>query len=110
MCDAQYRFILAYIGCEARKSDGRVLAQSQFGQARLDGTMVVPSEGTLGEATLPKYLLGDEGFPLRNYLMRPYPGRGLSEGRRIFNYRLSRAGRTIENAFGNLSVRWRLFF
>ena len=101
---------LADIGREGRKSDGGVLAQSQFGQALRDGTMVLPSKGTLGDATLPYYLVGDEGSPLRNYLMRPYPGRGLSEGRRIFNYRLSRAVRTIQNAFGNLSARWRLFF
>ncbi|CAI6352960.1 unnamed protein product [Macrosiphum euphorbiae] len=40
--------------------------------------------------------------------LRPYPGRGLTNTRRIFNYRLSRARRTVECAFGVLSNKWRV--
>ena len=57
---------------------------------------------------LPYFFAGDEIFPLKTWLMRHYPGK-LDKEQMIFNYHLSRARRTIENAFGILSARWRIF-
>ena len=35
---------------------------------------------------LPYFLVGDEIFPLKTYLMRPYPGSRLTETEAIYNY------------------------
>ena len=48
-------------------------------------------------------------FHLKPWLLRGYPDKNLSEENRIYNYTHSRARRTIENTFGILSARWRIF-
>ena len=75
-------------------------------------TFNIPKSEPLDECKLtplPYLLLGDGIFPLKKWLIKPYPGRNLSEKQKIHNYRLSRAGCVIENTFGILAARWRIF-
>lgn len=63
------------------------------------------------DTPFPYFFVGDEAFPLKKYLMRPFSGRMhqvLPDEQRIFNYRLSRARRVSENAFGILTMRWQV--
>jgi hypothetical protein len=85
---------------------------STFNASLHSSTLGIPSESALPGTTLvlPHVFLGDGGFPMTTQIMRPFPEGQLSPASRIFNYRLSRARRCIENAFGILAVRWRIFF
>jgi len=53
-------------------------------------------------------LIDDEAFGLHKNLLRPYPGRGLTQKKKNFNYSLSRAQRYVECAFGILANKWRV--
>lgn len=95
------------IGAAGRLSDSGVFKDSQLGQGFEQNRFDVPIPS--GD-NLPYVLVGDEAFPLTNYLMRPYPRRGhLEMPKKVFIYRLSRARRIVENAFGLLVDKWRIF-
>lgn len=54
------------------------------------------------------HIIGDGAFPLSVHMMKPFAGTSLTDEKEQFNYRLSRARMTIENAFGRLKARWRV--
>lgn len=95
-------------------SDGGIWANSDLGKCMEARTVDIPNPEVLkGTCNRLRFtLVGDEAFPLKQYLMRSYPKSQLNgesgKMRRIFNYRLSRARRVIENTFGILCSRWRI--
>lgn len=112
-CDHNYKFILVDVGSYGSHNDASIFSESEIGIALKTGKLKVPK----GKMKLPGsnessafFFIGDEGFPLSKNFMRPFSGRNLDDRKRIFNYRLSRARRTIENAFGILVSRWRVLY
>eukprot|EP00795_Rhopilema_esculentum_P011621 gene11621-21862_t len=58
---------------------------------------------------VPFVFVADNAFPLSNICMKPYPENGLTDRKRVFNYRLSRFRLVTENAFGILTSVFRIF-
>ena len=54
-------------------------------------------------------IMADDAFQLKEYIQKPYSQVGLTREKRTFNYRLSCTRRIVENAFGILANRFRVF-
>lgn len=79
----------------------------------LNGSFGFPKNCVLpGSDMIPHVIVGGEGFRLHNHIMKPYTKQASRNDitKKIFNYRLSRARRVTENAFGLLSQFFRVFY
>lgn len=97
--------------CTGSISDGGVWSRSEFGSALDAGNVDLPGPAPLPDSDIvtSHAFVADEAFPLKRYMLRPYPRKNLTDEERVFNYRLSRARRTIENTFGILAARWQIY-
>ncbi|XP_030749371.1 protein ALP1-like [Sitophilus oryzae] len=111
--DAHCKFIAIDVGAYGRNSDGGIFANSAIGKKLLKNTLDLPQDKSLPGTNeiMPHVFVGDEAFPLQKHVMRPYPGNEIlnNEDVKIYNYRLSRARRVSENAFGILTKRFRIY-
>ncbi|XP_054923229.2 uncharacterized protein [Dermacentor andersoni] len=72
--DACYRFLYVEIGHHGSDSDGGVFSRSRLQEAILSNKQGFLHDAPLGNVgNIPFYLVGDEAFPLKTYMMRPYP-------------------------------------
>ncbi|XP_060861851.1 uncharacterized protein LOC132938875 [Metopolophium dirhodum] len=114
MVDANYKFIAVDIGSFGREGDSGIFLKSNMGKKILDGSFGFPEAKKLpGSSTiLPHVIVGDEAFRLHTHIMKPYTRQASKDDKTksIFNYRLSRARRVTENAFGLLSQVFRVFY
>lgn len=112
IADDNYNFIYANYRAKGRSSDSGIFQETSFYNALLENSLKLPQPEpiTQGGTEMPYVIVGDSAFALTENIMKPYPGiheRGSKK--RIFNYRLSRARRIIENVFGILCVVFRVF-
>lgn len=112
MVDADCKFIAVDVGSYGKEGDSGIFAKSVMGQLVYSGQFFPPDEELpVLEKKMPYVIIGDEAFRLHKHIMKPFTrtaARGNKE-KTIFNYRLSRARRVTENAFGLLSQVFRIF-
>lgn len=113
LVDANLKFVYIDIGSYGRNSDGGIFAHSSLGKGLSTNQLNLPPDTALPGGThlgpMPYVIIGDEAFPLQRNLMRPFPGKCCTNDQKLYNYRLSRARRIVENAFGILACRWRVY-
>lgn len=110
IADAEYKLLYIDVGRNGRFSDGGVFNRCTFGQAMDRDKLGLPQPKSLpGRSTpVPYVLVADDAFALRENILKPYSQRDLTMDKRVYNYRLSRARRIIENVFGIMSARFRV--
>ena len=111
LVDANYKFIYVDDGAAGRAGDAGVFGDSALKKALTSNSLdLPPSTSIRGISTkIYHHIVGDDAFALTTNMMKPFPHRNLQKRQRIFNYRLSRARRVVENAFGIFAHRWRVF-
>ena len=123
LVDTNYKFLYVNVGGQGRISDGGMFKNSELyhllnnGEINLPDSRQLPNLSSLNDSFLvesnrgsevPYIVVADDAFHLTTYCMKPYSSQKLSDSKRIFGYRLSRARLTIENALGILSNRFRV--
>jgi DDE superfamily endonuclease len=109
--DSNGKFMNIDVGAQGRIGDAGVYSNCSLSRALENETLAIPKSDNLPGTDLccPYMLVGDEAFPLRTFLMKPFHRRGMADEEIVFNYRLSRARRIVENAFGMLANRFRIY-
>ena len=110
--DAKYQFVMCDFGTNGRVSDGGVLQNTKFFQKLQEKRLRIPTEENVRNTTrsLPYVFVADDAFPLRVDMLKPFRQADLiCQDRKLYNYRVSRARRIVENAFGIMASRFRIF-
>lgn len=109
--NANYEFIYVNAGANGSVSDGGVFKHTIFHEKLLNNQLHLPTPSVLPASDLvaPYCFVADNAFAINENLLKPYPQRNLTHDKRIYNYRLCRARRIVENTFGILAERFRVF-
>ncbi|KAI4469788.1 hypothetical protein MML48_1g06842 [Holotrichia oblita] len=109
-----YRFISVDIGGFGKNSDGGIFETSNMGRRFERNLMNVPEPKNLPgqNEPCPHVIIGDEAFALKPYLLTPFPYKqnNTDAFKENYNVRLCKARRVVENAFGILAQKWRIFY
>ena len=111
--DANYKLMFIDVGSYGKEGDPEFFERSSLGKMFYYGTLL-PPPGQLPDSdlVLTHIFVGDDAFRLHPNMLKPYlRERAVGDSMKaIFIYRLSRASRTSENAFGLLSQVFHILY
>ncbi|XP_067648025.1 uncharacterized protein [Eurosta solidaginis] len=108
LVDAKYRFMYIHCGSPERCNDSSILERSSLKRELQECALIDEMSWYHGRTKIPAHIISDSAFRLSQYVMKPYPYNiENSAGQKLFNYRLSKCRRVVENAFGHYKARFR---
>lgn len=113
LVDSGCSFTAIDVGAAGKSSDSNVFKKSNLckkldsGELKLPNPCPLPNDNS--RICMPYVIVSDEAFALTENVLRPYPNKNLTGQQRVFNYRLSRARRSVECTFGIMANTWRIF-
>ena len=109
--ESHYKFVLVDIGAYGKDCDSSVLRSTEFWNRLTLGELSIPQAQPLPPKGLkvPYVFVADSAFAIHEHILKEFSNHNMSVKQRVFNYRLHRARRYVECAFGILSNKWRIF-
>ena len=109
-----YRFIYVHVGSYGKAHDSGIFNTSEFCMRLSGNDLHVPPPARLPNDApdarlVPHFFLGDDAFKMTTSIVKGYPHPPADKKKAVFNYRVSRARRVVENSFGILTQRWRIY-
>lgn len=108
--DSNYNFLYVNVGANGRAHDAAVFNESSLQEGIKNNLFDFPPDTELPGSSnkVPYVFVSDEAFRLTSRVLKPYGERSVNSNK-VFNYRLSRARRVVENAFGILANKFQIF-
>lgn len=111
--DANCKFIYIDVGSYGKEGDPGIFDRSTLGRMfNNEALLPPPCKLPNSDLVLPHVFVGDDAFRLHPNMMKPFSRECAirENSKAVFNYRLCRARRTSENAFGLLAQVFRIFY
>ena len=98
LVDADYKFRWIDVGPNGSASDAQAFNSGHFKEVIESGDINFPASQPLpsDDKDMSYFIVGDDAFALRTWMMKSFSKKNLSREELIFNYRLSRTRRIVE--------------
>ena len=109
LVDAEYKFSWVDVGSMGSTGDANVFNHSELRSCIDDDTIGFPAAEPLAQddQDMPYFIVGDDAFALRTWMMKPYSKRHLTDPERIFQLpTLQGAENSGERLLGSLAHRF----
>ena len=102
------------IGDSGRQSDSGMYANSKLGYAIENNLLNIHESDFIAysgnNTKFPYVLVVDDAFSLKPHMIKPFPAINANDPTKLIcNYKISRARRVIENSFGIIASRFRIY-